>query len=249
MNQARKTILIVDDDRGFRDICGAFLELDGFSVGEAGNGADALIWCLRETPDFILLDLEMPVLDGWSFLEYRQRAAWVREIPVLVVTSEPGHAALREKLNSLGANGLLHKPVRRDEVVTAIRGLLARPVVPAIARPQEASDHGKRRDPRVVFDIPLRIGTLKGYTAGILRDLSRGGLGVHLFGRLSFGERISVSLPIHERSVRLAGIVQWVEEGSAAGASRHGIRFTEKQADLFPIHVYSFFCKRLQIAD
>lgn len=67
--QTQKTILIVDDDRGFREVCRTFLEIEGVSVVEADNGADALLWCLRETADVILLDLEMPVLDGWDFLQ------------------------------------------------------------------------------------------------------------------------------------------------------------------------------------
>jgi two-component system chemotaxis response regulator CheY len=81
ITRAQFTILIVDDDSLIREAYRNIFDLAGFSVAEASNGADALIWCLKETADIILLDLEMPVMDGWSLLAYRLRQPKIRETP------------------------------------------------------------------------------------------------------------------------------------------------------------------------
>ena len=59
--KVQHAVLIVDDNRLIREVYRVLLKLEGFSVEEAGNGAEALMWCLRETVDIILLDLEMPI--------------------------------------------------------------------------------------------------------------------------------------------------------------------------------------------
>lgn len=240
--KVQHTALIVDDNRLIREVYRALLELDGFSVVEATNGAEALIWCLRETVDIILLDLEMPVLDGWSFLEYRLRQPKIREIPVLVVTSRAETAALRQDLRQLRADRLVHKPVLRDDLISAVRELLAKPAIPVVPTPEEAPEGAKRRDPRVVFNIPIRVRMRSSRgTSGRLRDLSAGGLGAYLPRRLSEGETVTVSFDIEGRSLALMGLVLWAGESVTVGGYRHGIRFTDRQEDSFPLNAYSFF--------
>ncbi|MFQ5658572.1 MAG: PilZ domain-containing protein, partial [Candidatus Methylomirabilales bacterium] len=190
----------------------------------------------------ILLDLEMPVLDGWSFLEYRLRQAKIREIPVLVVTSQPETSALRENLNRLNADQLVQKPVLRDQLINAVRDLLARPPIQAIPPPEEAPEGAKRRDPRLVFSIPIRVSLRSSRdTSGKLRDLSAGGLGAYLPRRLTQGETVTISFDIEGRSLALMGLVKWAGEGLMVGGYRHGIRFTDRQEDSFPLNAYSFF--------
>lgn len=239
--QPQKTILIVDDDRGFREVCRSVLEIEGLSVVEANNGADALLWCLTETADVILLDLEMPVLDGWGFLQYRHRRARIREIPVVAITDQSDTTALHQGLRRLGVGRLVHKPVRREHLMNVIRELLTQPALSVIEPPEVTREDSPHRDPRLVFSILLRIRTPSSYAAGRLRDVSTGGLCAYLLRRLHSGMRISLSLPMLGRSVSLTGVVQWIEEESTTRGYHHGIRFTEKQEDLFPVLVYSHF--------
>ncbi len=240
--QVKHTVLIVDDNRLIREVYRALLELEGFSVVEASNGAEALIWCLRETADVILLDLEMPVLEGWSFLEYRLRQPKIRQIPVLVVTSQPDTATLRQDVQRLRTDRLVQKPVVGDELISAVRELLTRPPIPVVPPPEEALEGAKRRDPRVVFSIPIRV-RMRSFrdTSGRLRDLSAGGLGAFLPRRLTEGETVTINFDIEGRSLALKGLVKWAGESLTVGGYRHGIRFTDRQEDSFPLNAYSFF--------
>jgi two-component system chemotaxis response regulator CheY len=247
ITETRFTILIVDNDPLIRQAYRDIFDLAGFSVAEASNGADALIWCLKETADIILLDLEMPVMDGWSLLEYRLQQPKIRETPVLVVTSQSDTAALRRTLDRFAADGMLQKPVHPDDLLSSVGALLARPDVSIAPSPEEARGDIKRRDPRVVFSIPIhvRIGSSR-YTSGRLRDLSAGGLGAHLPRRVTAGERITVTLEAKGLAVNLSGIVQWAGEDFTATGYRHGIRFPVRQVDSFPLWVYSFFREDLE---
>ena len=81
-------ILVVDDAEDMRAIVVSILESHGYRVHEAENGRDAMAW-LRDAslpPALVLLDLEMPVMDGWEFLHRLRRSARWSEIPVLVMS-------------------------------------------------------------------------------------------------------------------------------------------------------------------
>jgi CheY-like chemotaxis protein len=84
----RRTILVVDDDEDIRDTLRVALELQGYHVLVAGNGREALEF-LRTAPrpDLILLDLMMPVLDGWGFVAELEKDAALAGVPVVVVTA------------------------------------------------------------------------------------------------------------------------------------------------------------------
>src|SRR5581483_6697252 len=75
-------VLLVEDDPQVREGALEILALGGFLVAAVGNGAEALEHLTRETPALILLDLRMPVLDGWEFLRRRAASAALSEIPV-----------------------------------------------------------------------------------------------------------------------------------------------------------------------
>jgi CheY-like chemotaxis protein len=84
------SILIVDDHPEVREVIGEALRRGGHDVGEASNGADALQWLATHAdhpPCLIILDLMMPVMDGWDFLErFRQEPAWTN-LPVIVLSA------------------------------------------------------------------------------------------------------------------------------------------------------------------
>ena len=240
--QTQHTLMIIDDNLLFREQYRDLLEAEGFSVVEARNGAEGLIWLLGETADVIVLDIEMPVMDGRSFLEYRLRHAKIREIPVVVVSSRLDDAGLRRTLLRLRADRLLQQPLNREDLLGTVRGLLARPRVPVIPSSVKARDVGAREDGRLTFTVPIRVRTCSsGETSGMLRDLSTRGLGAYLPRRLHEWEPITISLTLEGRSLALTGYVQWFTESRTIMSYRYGIQFTEGQHDSFPLHAYLFF--------
>jgi len=124
------TALIVDDHRLLRELYRAVLEAEGICTAETGNGAEALLWLQHKIPDIILLDLEMPVMDGRSLLEYRVRHPRIRRIPVLVVSGYGEDTELCQSLSRLGANMTLQKPVGCAELIGSVRKILGNPDIP-----------------------------------------------------------------------------------------------------------------------
>ena len=241
--RTQHTLMIVDDNHSVREMYRDVFEAEDFFVVEATNGAEALLWLDRGKLDLIILDLEMPVMDGRSFLEYRLAHAHIREIPVLVVSSGLDDARLRQSLLNLGADRLLQKPVHLQDLVGAVQEILTTPRIPKVWSSMEAADASGRQDARVAFTVPIRVHTGSFVeTSGRLRDLSASGLGAYLPHRLPHGKTITVSLDIEGRSLALMGSVQWTAEDRNGTGYRHGIRFTKKQDDRFPLYTYSFFC-------
>jgi CheY-like chemotaxis protein len=247
--EALPTVLIIDDDRQAREFYRDLLEAEGFAVVEASNGAEGLLWLRRERAEIILLDLDMPVMDGRGFLEYRARDIRIREIPVIMVCGQLDDPRLRQAILQLGADLLLEEPFRGEEILRTMREILARPRAREVRGPMEAQEVRGRQDPRVAFAVPIRIRTVNSTeTFGRLYDLSAGGLGAYLPHQLAPGETITVSLDINGRSLALTGLVRWAKDGLNPIGCRCGIRFLERQDDSFPLHVYSFFRGHLEFA-
>ena len=87
MVNSASTILVVDDDDDSRDILRSLLRDEGYRVVVARNGRLALDVLRLFTPDLIVLDLKMPVLDGWGFDRERARNPRLRSVPVIVVSA------------------------------------------------------------------------------------------------------------------------------------------------------------------
>jgi len=110
------TVLIVEDDLDTREMLGRFLELEGYTVETAENGRRALERLGSGVGAcVILLDLMMPVMDGWQFRQEQIRDASLADIPVIVVS-----AAGRERLEKIQANAYLSKPVDLDELLGCV---------------------------------------------------------------------------------------------------------------------------------
>jgi len=113
---APSTVFVVEDDVDTRDMLGRFLELEGFQVEVAGNGRQALDRLTSGVhPCVILLDLMMPVMDGWQFRQAQIRDATLADIPVIVVS-----AAGRDQLEKIQADAYLSKPVDLDELLGCV---------------------------------------------------------------------------------------------------------------------------------
>jgi CheY-like chemotaxis protein len=113
-----RCLLLVDDDPDIREAMTFVLESAGYRVQTATNGFEA-IERLRvdEAPCLILLDLMMPVMNGWEFRAEQTRDPKLAAIPLVVVTGA-GQAA--QKAASLGATGVLEKPVELDVLLSVV---------------------------------------------------------------------------------------------------------------------------------
>ncbi len=107
-------ILVVEDDEDAREAMVALLQMKGYRAVPAGNGKEALDY-LRQAPvpDLILLDLWMPVMDGWQFRSEQVKDPRLAEIPVIVVT------ALSDRTD-VDADEIIAKPVDVDHLLTTV---------------------------------------------------------------------------------------------------------------------------------
>jgi DNA-binding response OmpR family regulator len=110
------TVLVIDDDRVFRDRLHRFLEKEGFRVVTASDGADGLRLAREKRPNLITLDLVMPSLDGWGVLKGLKADHELADIPVMMITivDNPGLG------HSLGAVEYLTKPIDWRRLATAL---------------------------------------------------------------------------------------------------------------------------------
>ena len=115
-----QTVFIVEDDRDTREMLGQFLELEGFHVETAANGRQALDRLTNGLKaNVILLDLMMPVMDGWQFRQEQVRNEDLADIPVIVVS-----AGGRELIQRVNADAYLSKPVDLEELLERITQLV-----------------------------------------------------------------------------------------------------------------------------
>jgi CheY-like chemotaxis protein len=117
-DEKRRRVMVVEDDEGIREALCDLLDTEGFAVMSAVHGADALSK-LRDgnekRPDVILLDLMMPVMDGWSFRAEQRNDPALSQIPVIVIT-----ASRQADVASLEPKAFLKKPIDFDELLKAI---------------------------------------------------------------------------------------------------------------------------------
>ncbi|MDQ2784124.1 MAG: response regulator [Chloroflexota bacterium] len=120
-----RPILVVDDDDDIRDLLREALTDEGYTVHSAPNGRAALRVLDDQLPALILLDLNMPELDGWGFV--RELAKRRITIPVLLVTAERNG---KDHAKTLEAAGFIGKPFDVTDVLTTIKQLLADAIEP-----------------------------------------------------------------------------------------------------------------------
>jgi len=123
------TVLIAEDNAVNRELLREFLEMRDYQVREAGNGQEALERIQEAVPDILLLDLGMPVLDGFATIRLiRENPKWAK-LPVLAVTAYAMRGD-REKVLESGFDGYLSKPIDPAALHREIDRLLS-------GRPQE----------------------------------------------------------------------------------------------------------------
>jgi CheY-like chemotaxis protein len=123
MKDPRLKVLLVDDYPDAREMYGAYLEYSGFEVVEAGNGVEALQRAVETEPDIILMDLSLPVMDGWEATRRLKADQRTAEIPVVALT---GHAlvGISDGARRAGCDGFVSKPCLPEDLVKVIRKVL-----------------------------------------------------------------------------------------------------------------------------
>jgi DNA-binding response OmpR family regulator len=133
------SILVADDESNIRMMVRTALESDGYAVHEASNGKEALIAMRQWAPDLLVLDLNMPVMDGMAVLEEMKSITAVSRPQVVMLTAY-GSIATAVKATRLGAVDFLEKPIAPVELRQTVRSILNEPELDA--------------PPDVVVDIP-----------------------------------------------------------------------------------------------
>ena len=116
----------MDDDADLRALLRRMLEREGYTVAEAENGRSALERVLAQAPGVILLDLMMPEMDGFEFLEELRRDETRRGIPVIVITARDLSADEIRRLNGSVERILQKGAYRHDDLLAEVRALVGR---------------------------------------------------------------------------------------------------------------------------
>jgi len=122
---AAKRVLLVEDEEPLRRVMKDLLEREGFIVHEAGDGVIALDEVDRLAPDLVVLDLNLPRLDGYGVLSHLRARPATQKIPVIVLTAK-GDEESEVRVFEYGASDYLTKPFRARALSARIHSLLER---------------------------------------------------------------------------------------------------------------------------
>jgi CheY-like chemotaxis protein len=119
-----RTVLIVEDEEPIREVITDVLRDRGFQPLPAANGAEALRVLETVRPDVVVLDLLMPVMHGWGFMESYLERTEGKPIPIVVVSVNP---ALPRSFNRLGVRHIVAKPFDVDALLEAVEQAVETP--------------------------------------------------------------------------------------------------------------------------
>jgi len=120
---ADKTVLVVDDEIHIVHVVAIKLRNNGYEVVSADNGAEALELALREKPDIIVTDFQMPVMTGLELVDNLRRNEETKDTPVIMLTAR-SFAISREQQDELKISGCLSKPFSPKELLGNIEDIL-----------------------------------------------------------------------------------------------------------------------------
>jgi len=126
-----RTILIAEDNPINRELLRELLEIRGYSVTEACDGQQALAMVEQAPPDILLLDIGMPLLDGYAVVRKLRENPRLASLPVVAVTAYAMQGD-REKIMNSGFDGYLSKPVNSGSLFQELDRLLARPATQSV---------------------------------------------------------------------------------------------------------------------
>lgn len=117
------TILLIEDNEQNRYLATFLLEQQGFSIVPATDGPAGIASATAATPDLILLDIQLPKMDGYAVARALRAVDMLREVPIVAVTSY-AMAGDKEKALEAGCTGYIEKPIDPDTFVGQIRAFL-----------------------------------------------------------------------------------------------------------------------------
>jgi two-component system, cell cycle response regulator DivK len=123
-DRSRPLVLIVEDEADLRRLYAEQLVYSGFDVIEAGNGADAIAHTTSQTPDVVLMDLSLPVVDGWEATRRLKADGRTAHIPVVALTAHDGSGEL-ERATNAGCDWFVPKPCPPDALIVEVKRVLA----------------------------------------------------------------------------------------------------------------------------
>jgi two-component system, cell cycle response regulator DivK len=117
-------VLVVEDYQDAREMYAAYLTFSGYEVAEATNGVEAIKKTLELMPDIILMDLALPIMDGWAATRQLKQDERTKHIPIVALTGHAlaGHA---EGARQAGCDAFVTKPCLPDALVAEIQRMLA----------------------------------------------------------------------------------------------------------------------------
>jgi PleD family two-component response regulator len=131
----RPTVLLVDDDHALRAIIGTNLQLGGFNVLSVPDGPTALALLDERVPDVVVLDVVMPLMDGYTTLSRIRRHATASHVPVIVLTGGTSDTAAPVKSLDAGADDFIAKPFTPQEMLARVRAKVRRANVDSSLQP------------------------------------------------------------------------------------------------------------------
>ena len=120
----RPLVLIVEDQSDLRQLYAEQLTLSGFDVIEAANGADAIAHTSSRFPDVVLMDLSLPILDGWEATRRLKVDRRTAHIPVVALTAHDGAGEL-QRATVAGCDWFVPKPCPPDDLIEEVRRVLS----------------------------------------------------------------------------------------------------------------------------
>jgi chemosensory pili system protein ChpA (sensor histidine kinase/response regulator) len=121
---AAVTVMVVDDSITIRKVTTRLLERNNFRVITAKDGVDAVSQLQEHLPDLMLLDIEMPRMDGFELATHMRNTAQLKGIPIIMITSRTGDKH-RQRALGIGVNRYLGKPYQESELLENITAVLA----------------------------------------------------------------------------------------------------------------------------
>lgn len=209
-----RNVLVVEDDANIADLLRMYLEKEGYTVQIAGDGGAALREFAAHTPDLMLLDVMLPVLDGWGVL---RRVRESSRVPVIMLTAK---GETFDKVNglNLGADDYVVKPFEMKELLARINAVLRRTELPSDTRKRLSFDklvidldsYELLVDGKKVDTPPKELELLYNMAKSPNRVYTRNQLLDEVWGFDYFGDSRTVDVHIKRLREKLEGVsAQW----------------------------------------